>query len=103
MLVTTPRMRPLLLSEVFPPQVGGSGRWLFEVYRRLPRRAVIVVAGDSLGACEFDETHELAIRRFPLTFGSWGFFESRGFQGYWQAFQQLAQLVAEEQPRNVHC
>jgi phosphatidylinositol alpha-1,6-mannosyltransferase len=29
--------KSLLLTEVFPPQVGGSGRWFWELYRRLPR------------------------------------------------------------------
>ena len=29
-------MSVLLLSEIFPPQKGGSGRWFWEIYRRLP-------------------------------------------------------------------
>ena len=28
-------MTILLLSDIFPPQIGGSGRWLWELHRRL--------------------------------------------------------------------
>ena len=30
-------MKTLLFSENFPPQTGGSGRWFWEIYSRLPR------------------------------------------------------------------
>src|SRR5436190_20310771 len=98
MLVTTPRMRPLLLSEVFPPQVGGSGRWLFEVYRRLPRRDVVVAAGKHPAAAEFDATHDLRIHRLPLSMPSWGFFETRGCQRYLHTARLLSRLIKSERP-----
>jgi hypothetical protein len=36
----------LLISEVFPPKTGGSGRWFWELYRRLPRDSYVIAAGE---------------------------------------------------------
>lgn len=30
----------LLVTEVFPSQTGGSGRWFWKIFRRLPREQV---------------------------------------------------------------
>ena len=32
----------LLLSEIFPPTSGGSGRWFYELYRRINDKQVFV-------------------------------------------------------------
>ncbi|QDS96346.1 GDP-mannose-dependent alpha-(1-6)-phosphatidylinositol monomannoside mannosyltransferase [Roseimaritima multifibrata] len=40
--------KALVLSEVFPPQTGGSGKWLFEIYRRQAKGQYVIVAGESL-------------------------------------------------------
>ena len=34
----------LLVSEIFPPVHGGSGRWFWEIYRRLPRESYLIVS-----------------------------------------------------------
>jgi hypothetical protein len=36
-------VKVLLIAEVFPPRSGGSGRWLWELYRRLDGVSVQVV------------------------------------------------------------
>ena len=58
--------RILLLSDIFPPKTGGSGRWFWEIYSRIPREHVLVAAGDDPRAAEFDHTHDLPITRLPL-------------------------------------
>jgi phosphatidylinositol alpha-1,6-mannosyltransferase len=98
-------MRPLkllLLSEVFPPQSGGSGRWFFEVYRRLPREAVCVAAGEFPGAEEFDRTHALDIHRLPLTMPAWGLKSASGLRDYWRLFRALKRLVRQEGIDRLH-
>src|SRR5438445_9390230 len=62
----------LLVTEVFPPKPGGSGRLFWELYRRLPRESVIVGAGEHPGWEAFDEMHELRLVRLPLKLQSWG-------------------------------
>src|SRR5215475_5459482 len=60
-------MSHLLLSENFPPRTGGSGRWFWETYRRLPRPGYVIAAGQDPRAAAFDRTHDLRVRRLPLT------------------------------------
>lgn len=96
-------MTVLLASEVFPPQTGGSGRWLYEVYRRMPRGSVVVAAGEYAGMQEFDSGEELAIERMRLTFPTWGLASVRGLSSYWRAYRRLAALVKEHGVLELHC
>ena len=61
-------MTALLVTENFPPGIGGSSRWFWELYRRLPRADVVVAAGACAGDAEFDRTHDLRVARLPLSF-----------------------------------
>jgi len=56
----------LLLSDIFPPKTGGSGRWFWEIYRRLPRESVLVAAGEHLRQAQFDAGHDVRVLRLPL-------------------------------------
>lgn len=92
-------LNALLISENFPPVVGGSSRWFWELYRRLPHDQLLVAAGESSEAQAFDRTHQLPLRRLPLTMPRWDLLSSQGLAGYWKAWQSLRSLVAAEQPR----
>ena len=49
------------------PGIGGSSRWFWEIYRRLPRDQFLIAVGR--GPCsqdEFDRTHDLRLVRMPL-------------------------------------
>jgi phosphatidylinositol alpha-1,6-mannosyltransferase len=95
-------MTILLLSEVFPPMKGGSGRWLWELYRRLQVDQLRVVASASPGAEEFDRTHDLNVRRMPLRFSSWGVL-GWGAWDYAGALRRLAVAIRERRPDILHC
>jgi phosphatidyl-myo-inositol dimannoside synthase len=92
----------VLLSEVFPPQKGGSGRWLSELYRRLPLD-VHVVAADVPNAAVFDATAPLPIARIPLIFANWGVLTRQGLSAYWRAMKALAPIVRRVRPQAIHC
>src|SRR4051794_27800477 len=96
-------MTTLLLSEVFPPQTGGSGRWFWEIYRRLPRDRYLVAAGQGPRQAEFDSTHDLRLWRLPLAQASWGFRSLAGLRGYWRTFRAVRRLVKAEGVRRLHC
>jgi phosphatidylinositol alpha-1,6-mannosyltransferase len=96
-------MKTLLITDVFPPQVGGSGRWLFEVYRRLPREKIVIAAGEHPQAGAFDKVHGMEIERLPLKFDTWGFFESQGLRQYGVAARRLAKLCRDRKISVVHC
>jgi phosphatidylinositol alpha-1,6-mannosyltransferase len=93
----------LLLTEVFPPMKGGSGRWLWELYRRLPAGSVRVVASRMPGVEEFDRTHDLPMHRLPLRFADWGLFARKGAWEYPRMVRALRRLVARTGPSVIHC
>ena len=96
-------MRILLLSEIFPPKIGGSGRWLWELHRRLRGHEIHVIADVVPGAAEFDATAGVPIHRMPLHFRDWGLFDPRGGLQYIRRFAPLNRLVARIQPDVIHC
>jgi len=62
-----PVPKQLLLSEIFPPMHGGSGRWFFEVYRRLePGNFLMVVQESSQDTHEIDSHYPHPILRENL-------------------------------------
>ncbi len=95
--------RTLVISEVFPPKNGGSGRWLWELYRRWSRGSVQVLAGDCAGASHFDRTHDLPIERMNLTFPSWGVAGFSHARRYMQAFHKIASVVRSGEITQIHC
>jgi phosphatidylinositol alpha-1,6-mannosyltransferase len=101
--VVASRSRVLLISNVFPPQTGGSGRWLWEVYRRFPREEFVIAAGNHQDSAEFDRTHDLRLNRVPLTFTNWGITSLAGVYGYQQALRAVRQIVGEHAIESIHC
>lgn len=96
-------MTILVLSAVFPPKIGGSGRWLWELYRRVRSHRIHVVASSMPGAAEFDASSELSIHRMPLQFSNWGLFDPRGGLQYGRGFLRLSRLITELKPDAIHC
>ena len=97
------KVKTLLLSEIFPPKTGGSGRWFFEIYGRLPGERVVVAAGRDAGAEAFDRTHELRVVRVPLSMRSWGLRSVAGLRGYAAAYRAVRRVVRENQIGQIHC
>src|SRR5206468_11041661 len=92
-----------LRSENFPPRTGGSGRWFWEIYRRLPRESVLVAAGEHLRQAEVDATHDLRIERLPLSLRSWGVVGWEELRAYWKPVRALARLIRAEGIDMIHC
>jgi phosphatidyl-myo-inositol dimannoside synthase len=95
-------MKILLLTQVFPPQTGGSGRWLWEIYRRLPRERVVIAADTVPGYEEFDRSHDLRMLRLPLNFASWGLISRQSFGQYCGAYGKLVALIKKEGIATIH-
>lgn len=96
-------MKTLLLSEIFPPMTGGSGRWFWEIYSHLSREQVAIVAGNVVGAEAFDVMHNLDVTRLPLTFADWGLASWCGLSDYWRAFRAVRQIVKSRGIEHIHC
>jgi phosphatidylinositol alpha-1,6-mannosyltransferase len=96
-------MKTLLVSEIFPPANGGSGRWFWEIYRRLPREEFVIAAGEHPGQNDFDRTHDLNVHRLPLALPDLGLCSIKGLTGYGRAFRALRRIVRTEGVRRLHC
>jgi phosphatidylinositol alpha-1,6-mannosyltransferase len=95
-------MNSLLVSEVFPPQTGGSGRWFWELYRRLSRERFLIAAGTDPRQEAFDRTHHLRLVRVPLRFPTWGLASARGLWHYGRAARTLGALVRAGRIDRLH-
>ena len=97
--------KTLLISEIFPPLHGGSGRWFFELYRRLPRDEYAVVAGSTPGSSEVDKRFgdEISVIRLPLSSENWGIKSLQALKFYFGTFSRLSRLVKSEKISEVHC
>lgn len=96
-------MRILLVTQVFPPQKGGSGQWLWELYRRVQAVDVSVATASFPGAEAFDASSPLQTCRLPLRFSNWGLLDPRGSVHYVRAFGRLNRLVSRTRPDVIHC
>ncbi len=94
--------RTLVLTENFPPLAGGSGRWFWELYSRLPRDEYLIVADETPEAAEFDKTHDLNVIRLPLKSAEWGFRSKSGFTFYWHCFWQLKKIIKHHKITHIH-
>lgn len=96
-------MKTLLLSEIFPPATGGSGRWFWEVYRRLPRDRFVLAVGEHEGHEAFDATHDLDVIRVPLRSSAWHLRSPTALRFYLRTVWRLRRLVREHDVGHVHC
>lgn len=62
------RVRHLLVTNDFPPKVGGIQSYLYELWRRLPPESFVVVTASQPGARLFDDRQpfEVVRRREPV-------------------------------------
>jgi len=93
----------VLLTQVFPPAVGGSGVLLDNVYRRLTDIDVTVVVDRE--TCRVDSSVDRAnLRLVPARIdpAQWGLFDPRGWRGHVKLARLLRRL-AHERPAIVHC
>lgn len=95
--------RTLLLSDIFPPRTGGSGRWLWEIYRRLPTEMVSFVVGEAPSQQDFDRALRHSIIRLPLTFEDWSITRWRSAKQYASLIRRVARRARESKCEVLHC
>lgn len=96
-------MKALLLSENWPPKVGGSGRWFWEVYSRVDRDNYFVAAGNDLLAHDFDKINEVKCMRWPLSVNCCGILSFSSIRVYLKLFLLLRAAIKYHQIEAIHC
>jgi len=95
-------MPALLVSDIFPPKTGGSGRWFWEIYSRLSRTDYLIAAGEDPRQQAFDHSHDLRVLRLPLSLRRWGIANWQGLRGYWGAISRLRKLIDSQHVNMIH-
>lgn len=92
-----------LLSEIFPPVNGGSGRWFYEVYRRLPLTDFELIVGHSHGCEQFDAALDLPLHRLDYRLRDTGIFSIQGLIDYRRLLQQVIAIRRKHPFAMLHC
>lgn len=95
--------KSILISEIFPPKNGGSGRWFWELYSRLPQESTFIVAGQHEDSEHFDKAHKLSLARLDLNCWTWGIKSVDGFKYYWKTFWSIKKLIKQHNIKSIHC
>lgn len=69
----------------------------------MPREHFAVAAIEATGGAEFDQTHDLRLKRIPLKLATWGVFGRQGLTGYLKALRSIIPLVRQDRTEMVHC
>lgn len=93
----------LVVSEIFPPQHGGSGRWFWEIYRRFPKGSVSCFVGNRPESDQTDRTFPHLIVRGELASREWGIRSMTGLKFYLRTWKKLVKLAKKESIKQVHC
>jgi phosphatidylinositol alpha-1,6-mannosyltransferase len=93
----------LLVSEIFPPQHGGSGRWFFEIYKRFPEDSVACFVGNHPQSDQLDRDFPHRVVRGALASREWGIRSLTGLRFYLRTWKALAKLARQESIKQVHC
>ncbi len=96
-------MKTLVLSQIFPPTHGGSGRWLWELYSRLPKDDYVIVTDKVENTEEFDKTAPVCIERIPLFSTEWGILSRVGLFFYIKTIIKLIRIIRREKITFIHC
>lgn len=97
-------MSILLLSEIFPPRHGGSGRWFYELYRRLEPGTVTIVTLDNADPADqrVDAEFPQRIYRTAMASPSWGLLSVTGLLFYVRTLIRVLRLKPADLSQ-IHC
>ena len=86
----------VLVTEIFPPEQGGSGRWFKEIYSRAESDVVVITHQPDASKPIPDD--EPFIRRTNLKFKETGFFTPLGILGYLTRLWRVRKTIGSVSP-----
>jgi phosphatidyl-myo-inositol dimannoside synthase len=102
-MISKPQPKQLLLSEIFPPIHGGSGRWFYEVYRRLdPGNFLMVVQESRQDTSEIDSHYPHPILRENLHVDRRILSNWTSIRRYQKISSRLRNIVRQHQVSAIH-
>jgi len=82
----------LLVTEVFPPAIGGSAVLFENIYSRLAGRVVVLTDGTGSAPSGRGEPNGPEIVRRPIAWNHWGILSVQGFQHYRRVASEISSL-----------
>ncbi|PAY16595.1 glycosyl transferase family 1 [Rhodopirellula sp. SM50] len=92
----------MVLSEVFPPQKGGSGNWLWEIYKRQTVGSYLMAVGNSQGDDPRDAEYPQQIERLNLAMPFRGISRFNSLGHYSRQIRLIRRLVRRRQVKLIH-
>ncbi len=96
-------MKTLLISEVFPPRLGGTATLFYKVYSHYPPGEAVVLTDLQPGDENFDKGFSFPVVRVPLSMNEWGFLNPGSVRRYFRHMLQTRTIVRRRQIQIVHC
>lgn len=93
----------LLLTQNFPPIEGGSGRWFWELYSRLPKDNVVILTHNQQNSDATDSQLDAPVIRTPLYSPEWGFKSLTALKFYWRSIRQVRKVIKQHNIEEIHC
>jgi phosphatidylinositol alpha-1,6-mannosyltransferase len=97
------RSTSLLVTENFPPRTGGSSRWFWELYRRLPAADFMVAAAEARGQSDIDAQAAVHTVRLPLELPGWGLTPWSSLPARATLLRELRRIVSANDIGMIHC
>ena len=96
-------MPSLLVTNDFPPKIGGIQSYLYELWRRLPPEATTVLTTPHAGAREWDRAQGFRHLQREVNVRDWDVglhivFESRAAHDTYQTAPDHLKFIAENKP-----
>lgn len=102
-MTSKPQAKQLLLSEIFPPIHGGSGRWFYEGYRRMDLGSFIMLVNEAVAETRLLDRQypQKVIREYPQVRARiiWNW---NSLRSYKRIAQHLCKIIRQDHIRASH-
>jgi phosphatidylinositol alpha-1,6-mannosyltransferase len=95
--------KTLVLTEIFPPKIGGTARLYFELYRHLPKGDYLVLCDRNSESAAFDATCEMPVLRMPLEMRNRGLMNLHDLKRYGAIVRTIRLVIREQGVTQIHC
>ena len=96
--MTNKTAKVVVLSEIFPPTLGGSGTWLYELISRQKSLQFNLIVGEAEGSDVVDGGFPFPIQRERLAMKSRGIRSIASLRSYYGQVRLLRRVVKRERP-----
>jgi len=95
--------KTLVVSEIFPPKIGGTARLYYELYRHMPEGEYFVLCDTHPESAAFGSLCKLPILRMPMEMRNRGLMNVHDLKRYAAIVRTIRRVIREHGITQVHC